>query len=216
MQALRDGRARVCVATDVAARGIDLPTRPRHPRRTAPRRRGAAASLRPHRPRRPQGRQRHPDAVRAPAQRRTPVRRGGHRAPLGRTANRRRSARARRRALHRRSDARGAAQRGRSRHGAPIDRRAQPRRDRCGAGAALSRAAAGDRGGHRSRRASARQPPAAGLQRASAPRARPAPEDRDFGKPARTGPASTRSAAARGFASTSGAPRAPIRNGSCR
>ena len=26
LQALRDGRARVCVATDVAARGIDLPT----------------------------------------------------------------------------------------------------------------------------------------------------------------------------------------------
>ena len=26
MQALRDGRARVCVATDVAARGLDLPT----------------------------------------------------------------------------------------------------------------------------------------------------------------------------------------------
>ena len=25
MQALRDGRARVCVATDVAARGLDLP-----------------------------------------------------------------------------------------------------------------------------------------------------------------------------------------------
>ena len=25
LQALRDGRARVCVATDVAARGIDLP-----------------------------------------------------------------------------------------------------------------------------------------------------------------------------------------------
>ncbi len=27
LQALRDGRARVCVATDVAARGIDLPGR---------------------------------------------------------------------------------------------------------------------------------------------------------------------------------------------
>src|SRR3546814_9900182 len=26
LQAIRDGRARVCVATDVAARGIDLPT----------------------------------------------------------------------------------------------------------------------------------------------------------------------------------------------
>ena len=26
LQALRDGRARVCVATDVAARGLDLPT----------------------------------------------------------------------------------------------------------------------------------------------------------------------------------------------
>ncbi|WP_275428340.1 helicase-related protein, partial [Proteus vulgaris] len=25
LQALRDGRARICVATDVAARGIDLP-----------------------------------------------------------------------------------------------------------------------------------------------------------------------------------------------
>ncbi len=62
-------------------------------------------------------------------------------------------------------------------------------------------------------------PPAAGLQRA--PRARAdalAPEDRDYAKPARTGAGGKHRArrAAPGSASTSAAPRAPIRNGCCR
>ena len=58
LQALRDGRARVCVATDVAARGIDLPSLSAgDPCRTAQRRPGAAASQRPYRSRRQEGRQ---------------------------------------------------------------------------------------------------------------------------------------------------------------
>ncbi len=87
LQALRDGRARVCVATDVAARGIDLPEpRPRHPRRSAQRSGGAAASLRPHRPRRPQGRQRPSGAAGAPPPRRGDAEPGGHRYGLGHCA----------------------------------------------------------------------------------------------------------------------------------
>ena len=49
-----------------------------------------------------------------------------------------------------------------------------------------------------------------------APRGRVAPEDRDHSRPARRAAASMRSATAPGSASTSGAPRAPIRNGCCR
>jgi len=59
LQALRDGRARVCVATDVAARGIDLPNLDLVIHSDlAERRGGDAASLRPHRASRPQGCQR--------------------------------------------------------------------------------------------------------------------------------------------------------------
>ncbi len=57
LQALRDGRARVCVATDVAARGLDLPDLGLVIHADLPQRpRGAAPPQRPHRPRRPQGR----------------------------------------------------------------------------------------------------------------------------------------------------------------
>ena len=57
LQALRDGRARVCVATDVAARGLDLPDLGLVIHADLPQRpRGAAAPQRPHRPRRAQGR----------------------------------------------------------------------------------------------------------------------------------------------------------------
>ena len=70
LQSLRDGRARVCVATDVAARGIDLPNLDLVIHADLPNdRRGHAASLRPHRPRRPQGRQRPAGAAGAPAAR---------------------------------------------------------------------------------------------------------------------------------------------------
>ena len=59
LQALRDRRARVCVATDVAARGIDLPVAvARRPCRVAARCRGAAAPFGPHRPRGQEGRRR--------------------------------------------------------------------------------------------------------------------------------------------------------------
>jgi ATP-dependent RNA helicase DeaD len=56
LQALRNGHARACICTDVAARGLDLPDpRPRHPRRPARQHRRPAAPLRPHRPRGPKG-----------------------------------------------------------------------------------------------------------------------------------------------------------------
>ena len=56
LQAMRDGRAKVCVATDVAARGIDLPNLELVIHADLPsKRRIAAAPLRPHRARRAQG-----------------------------------------------------------------------------------------------------------------------------------------------------------------
>ena len=70
LQSLRDGRARVCVATDVAARGIDLPNLDLVIHADLPNDAGGdAASLRPHRPRRPQGRQRPAGAAGAQAAR---------------------------------------------------------------------------------------------------------------------------------------------------
>ena len=81
MQALRNGRARVLVATDVAARGIDLPNVGIVIHADLPaRHRDVAASQRPHGARRQEGRQRDADAVRPPQQRRAAVRRSGHRA----------------------------------------------------------------------------------------------------------------------------------------
>ena len=57
LQAMRDGRSRVCVATDVAARGIDLPNLDLvDPRRHADQPGHPAASLGPHRQGRAQGR----------------------------------------------------------------------------------------------------------------------------------------------------------------
>ena len=71
LQALRDGRARVLVATDVAARGIDLPNLiAGRPCRAAARRRDAAAPLRPHRPRRQEGHRRARRPLSAPQARR--------------------------------------------------------------------------------------------------------------------------------------------------
>ena len=59
LQALRDGRARVCVATDVAARGIDLPNLGLVIHAELPHDAEVLQHRsRPHRPRRPQGRQR--------------------------------------------------------------------------------------------------------------------------------------------------------------
>ena len=58
IQALRDQRARVCVATDVAARGIDLPCLARHSRGAPARCRSASAPVGTHRPR---GAKRHGD-----------------------------------------------------------------------------------------------------------------------------------------------------------
>ena len=55
LQALRDGRARVCVATDVAARGLDLPTSAWSSTPTCRTTRDPAAPQRPHRPRRQEG-----------------------------------------------------------------------------------------------------------------------------------------------------------------
>ena len=91
LQSLRDGRARVCVATDVAARGIDLPNLDLVIHADLPNDRGSdAASLRPYRPGRPQGRQRAAGAAGAQAARGIAAqsrrhRRGlGHRADVGR------------------------------------------------------------------------------------------------------------------------------------
>ena len=85
LQALRDGRARVCVATDVAARGIDLPGLALVVHADLP---NDAETLqhrsRPHRPRRPQGRQRPAGAAGAAPPRRGPARHGQGRGRLGR------------------------------------------------------------------------------------------------------------------------------------
>ena len=55
LQGLRNKQLQVLVATDVAARGIDVPThQPRHQLRPADEGRGLRAPHRPHRPRRPQ------------------------------------------------------------------------------------------------------------------------------------------------------------------
>ena len=90
LQALRDGRARVCVATDVAARGLDLPDLGLVVHADLPQRpRDAAAPQRPHRPRRPQGRVRADRALHPPPPRRAAADRRQRRAPSGR---RRRSA----------------------------------------------------------------------------------------------------------------------------
>ena len=90
LQALRDGRARVCVATDVAARGIDLPNLDLVIHADLPNERGSpAASLRPHRPRRPQGRQRPAGAAGAQAPRGIAAESGRHRRRLGHGAARR-------------------------------------------------------------------------------------------------------------------------------
>ncbi len=156
MQALRNGRSRVLVATDVAARGHrSAQCRHRHSRRSAPRRRDASASERAHRPRRQEGHQRHSDAVRASHERRTAVRGGGHRTGSG-SGRRPRLKCARSTPSVSSPIRRWPSPRPRTTgNGAPPARRAQRRRDSGGAGAALSRAPAGDRGRHRPRRAPA-------------------------------------------------------------
>ena len=88
LQSLRDGRARVCVATDVAARGIDLPNLDLVIHADLPNDAGGdAASLRPHRPCRPQGRQRPAGAAGAQAARGTAAQSRRHRRRLGHRAD---------------------------------------------------------------------------------------------------------------------------------
>ena len=96
LQALRDGRARVCVATDVAARGIDLPGLALVVHADLP---NDAETLQ-HRSGRTgragaQGRQRPPGAAGAPASRRRPARHGQGRGRVGRPTHRRRDPQAR-------------------------------------------------------------------------------------------------------------------------
>ena len=195
IQALRDGRARVCVATDVAARGLDLPDRrPRHPRRPAPRRRSLAASLGPHRPRRAQGRQRPAGAAQGAASRGKPDRASQCHGRMGVAADRRRHRPARprahgpRRRLPGRSDRRG------KRNRDAAAGRTRPGEMRRRAGAPAARPPAAGRGSRRSWR------------RAGFLRAR---------RKARA-PARRRCPARSGSVSTSAATRTPIRNGCCR
>ena len=94
LQALRDGRARVCVATDVAARGIDLPNLDLVIHADLPNDAGGdAASLGPHRPCGPQGCQRPAGAAGATAARGIAAQSRWHRCRSGaRRLSRRKSA----------------------------------------------------------------------------------------------------------------------------
>jgi ATP-dependent RNA helicase DeaD len=84
LQALRDGRARVCIATDVAARGLDLPDLDLvvHADQNG----DAAASQRPHRAGRTQGHLPAAGAVHQAPPRRIAARLGAYRGQLGRAA----------------------------------------------------------------------------------------------------------------------------------
>ena len=171
LQALRDGRARVCVATDVAARGIDLPNLDLVIHADLPNDAGShAASLRPHRPRRPQGRQRPAGAAGAHGGARNccsiwpaSMPSGAPRRSRTKSASSIRSACCRTRCSPRRrpTDDLVLAQ--------ALARRALARGYRRGAGAALSRAAAVARRhldpGERSRPVSRRSRPGAGRPR---------------------------------------------------
>ncbi len=115
LQALRDGRARVCVATDVAARGIDLPNLGLVIHADLPNdAEDLAASLRPHRPRRPQRRQRHAGAAVAPPQGGDHAAPGQHRRDLGHDPAGRRNPQARPATHDAGSSVHGRADRGRS------------------------------------------------------------------------------------------------------
>ena len=196
LQALRDGRARVCVATDVAARGIDLPNldlvihadipndaevmQHRSGRTGRAGRKGVSVLLVPPARTAPRG-----NAAQSGRHRR----RLGDGAPAGRNPQARSGAHAAGRAV------RGGDDRRRSGAGAGLAGRAVARGYRRGTGAALSRAAAVARGYHRSRRGAW---PVSRRARPGAGRPHAARRDRDDGPRSKAGKSSPRDGMAEG------------------